>query len=72
MMFSDVFQYLIVGLIVSSALFAAVRAIILTLRGRKTDLNACTGCKLQEFCQKPEKYSVKKCGDKVAQVKNRQ
>lgn len=71
-MFSDVLQYLIAGLIVAAALFAAVRAIILTMRGRKTDLNACAGCKLQEFCQKPEKYSVKKCADKVAQVKNRQ
>ena len=68
----NVVQYLIAGLIVAVALFVAVRAIILTARGRKTDLTACAGCKLQEFCQKPEKNSVKKCGDIVAQVKNQQ
>ena len=72
MMCSDVLQYLIAGLIVAAALFIVVRAIILTVRGRQSDLNACAGCKLQELCQKSEKYSVKKCGDKVAQVKNRQ
>ena len=71
-MTNHVVQYLIVGLIVAAALFAAVRTIVLTVRGKKTELNACASCKIQEFCQKPEKNSVKKCGDKVAQVKNRQ
>ena len=70
--YNNVMQYLIAGLIVVAALYAAVRAIVLTVRGRKSNLTACSGCKLQEFCQKPEKNSVKKCGDKVAQVKNRQ
>ena len=71
-MTNHVMQYLIVGLIVAAALFASVRTIVLTVRGKKTELNACASCKMQEFCQKPEKNSVKKCGDKVAQVKNRQ
>ena len=72
MMNDQVVQYLIVGLIVAAALFAAVRTIILTVRGKKTELNACASCKLQEFCQKPEKNSVKKCGDKVVQIKKQQ
>ena len=72
MNYNNVVQYLVAGLIVAAALVAAVRAILLTVRGRKSNLTACAGCKLQDYCQKPEKNSVKKCGDKVAQVKNRQ
>lgn len=69
---NNVLQYVLVGLVVAAAVVAAVRAIIAALNGRKTKLTACAGCKLQEFCQKPEKNSAKKCADKVAQVKNRQ
>lgn len=70
--YNNVVQYLIAGLIVAAALYAAGRAILLTVRGRKSNLTACSGCKLREYCQKPEKNYVKKCGDKVAQVKKRQ
>ena len=69
---NNVLQYVLVGLVVAAAVVAAVRAIIAALNGRKTKLTACAGCKLQEFCQKPEKNSAKKCADKVAQVKKTQ
>ena len=67
---SETVQYLLVGLIVAVAVLAVIRAIVLALRNRPTSLTACTGCKLKDFCQKPEKNSAKKCADKVAQVKN--
>ncbi len=66
---SDLFQYVLAGVIVAAAVVAAVRAVIRAARMRKTPLSACLGCKLQDVCQKPEKNSAKKCADKVAQVK---
>ena len=69
---SDLVQYMVVGLIVAVAVAAALRSVVRAMRDRKTALTACAGCKLQEFCQKPEKNSAKKCADKVAQVKNTQ
>lgn len=63
-------QYIIAGIIVGFAVFAAVRSFVRTSKSRKTALTACAGCKLQDFCQKPEKNSAKKCDDKVAQVEN--
>ena len=69
---SNVVQYLLAGLIVAAAVFVTVRSIVCAVRGRKTALTACAACKLKDICQKPEKNSVKKCADKVAQVKNPQ
>ena len=69
---SEVLQYVVVGLVVAVAVVAAVRSVVRAMRDRKTTLTACTGCKLQDYCQKPEKFSAKKCADKVAQSKNRQ
>ena len=69
---SEVLQYVVVGLVVAVAVAAAVRSVARTMRDRKTALTACAGCKLQDYCQKPEKNSAKKCADKVAQSKNRQ
>ena len=66
---SAIMQYVLAGLIVALAVVAAVRSIVKAARGRKTTLTACTGCKLKDLCQKPEKNSAKKCADKVAQVK---
>ena len=54
------------------AVMAAVTSFVRAARGQKTTLTACTSCKLKDICQKPEKNSVKKCADKVAQVKNTQ
>ncbi len=71
-MTSTIIQYLLVGVIVAVAVIAAARAVVKTIKNQKTVLNACVGCKLQEFCNKPEKNSVKKCADKVAQVKKPQ
>ena len=68
----DVLQYVLAGLIVAVAVAAAVRSIVRAMKDRKTALTACAGCKLQAYCQKPEKNSAKKCADKVAQSKNRQ
>lgn len=69
---SEVFQYVLVGLIVAAAVIAAVRTVVRTVNDKKTALTACAGCKLKEFCEKPEKNSAKKCADKVAQVKKSQ
>ena len=68
----DVFQYVLVALIVAAAVALAVRALARAARGRKTVLTACASCKLKDVCQKPEKNSAKKCADKVAQVKKAQ
>ena len=68
----DVVQYILVGLIVFAAILAAVRSAMRAARGKKSALTACAACKLKDVCQKPEKNSVKKCADKVAQVKNSQ
>jgi len=65
-------QYVLAGLIVTLAVIAAVRAVVRAANNKKTALTACAGCKLKDFCQKPEKNSAKKCADKVAQVKNTQ
>ena len=72
MAFYNVMQYILVGLAIAVAILAAVRALSAALGNRETKLTACAGCKLQEFCKKPEKNSVKKCADKVAQVKKQQ
>ena len=71
-MMGEILQYVLAGLIVVLAIVAAVRSVVRAMRDRKTALTACAGCKLQDYCQKPEKNSAKKCADKVAQVKNRQ
>jgi len=65
-------QYVLASLIVALAVIAAVRAVVRAANNKKTALTACAGCKLKDFCQKPEKNSAKKCADKVAQVKNTQ
>ena len=67
-----ILQYIIVGLLVAAAVVAAVRSFIRAARGKKSVITACTSCKLRGVCQKPEKNSVKKCADKVAQVKKPQ
>ena len=69
---SDLVQYVVVGLIVAVAVAATINSVVRAMRDRRTTLTACAGCKLQEFCQKPENNSAKKCADKVAQVKNTQ
>ncbi len=66
---NDVVQFILAGLIVVLAVAAVVRSVVNAARGRETSLTACSGCKLREICQKPEKNSAKKCADKVAQVK---
>ena len=65
-------QYLLAGIIVAFAVAATVRTIVLSFRNKQSPLSACTGCKLKDVCQKPEKNSAKKCADKVAQVKKSQ
>ena len=69
---NDVVQYILAGLIVAAAIVAAVRSVIRAASHRKSALTACAACKLKDACQKPEKNSVKKCADKVAQVKKTQ
>ena len=65
-------QYVLAGLIVAAAVVAAVRSAMRAMRSKKSALTACAACKLKDVCQKPEKNSVKKCADKVAQVKKPQ
>ncbi len=69
---SETVQYVLAGAIVAVALFAAVRAVWRAANDKKSALTACAACKLKDICQKPEKNSVKKCADKVAQVKKPQ
>ena len=65
----DIVQYVLAAIIVVGAVVAVVRSMVLSVKGKKTSMAACTGCKLQDICQRPEKNSAKKCADKVAQVK---
>ena len=65
---SETVQYILAAVIVTAAVYAVARAVVRAARHEKTALTACSGCKLQEFCQRPEKNSVKKCADKVARV----
>ncbi len=65
----DIFQYVLVVLIVAAAGVYTVRALARAAQNKKTALTACGSCKLKDVCQKPEKNSAKKCADKVAQVK---
>ena len=71
-MSGNVAQYIIVGLIVTTAVVVAVRSAVSAARNKKSALTACAACKLKDFCQKPEKNSAKKCADKVAQLKKPQ
>ena len=68
-MSGDWFQYVLAGLIVAAAVAAAVRAVVRAASNKKSALTACAACKLKDVCQNPEKNSLKKCADKVAQVK---
>ena len=68
----DIIQYVLAGLIVAAAVVAAMRSALRAMRSKKSVLTACAACKLKDVCQKPEKNSVKKCADKVAQVKKPQ
>lgn len=69
---NNITQCLLVSAIVLVAVAAVVRSIVRAVKGQRTALTACTGCKLKDVCQKPEKNSAKKCADKVAQVKKSQ
>ena len=69
---SSIVQYLLVGLIVSVAVWAAIRSVMRAANNRKSALTACAACKLKDVCRKPEKNSAKKCADKVAHVKKPQ
>ena len=66
---SETVQYVLVIIIVAAAVIASVRAIVRSSHNKKSALTACAACKLKDICQKPEKNSLKKCADKVAQVK---
>lgn len=68
-MIYDIFQYVLVALIVVAAGVFTVRALARAAQNKKTVLTACNSCKLKDVCQKPEKNSAKKCADKVAQLK---
>ena len=68
-MMYNVFQYVLVALIVTAAGLFTVRTLARAAQNKKTALTACGSCKLKDVCQKPEKNSTKKCADKVAQVK---
>ena len=68
----DIFQYVLVALIVVAAVALTARAVVRAAQNKKTALTACGSCKLKDICQKPEKNFTKKCADKVAQVKKTQ
>ena len=69
---SHTIQYVLAAVIVAAAVFASVRSIVRAARNKDSAITACAACKLKDVCQKPEKNSLKKCADKVAQVKNQQ
>ena len=71
-MSSELVQQILAGLIVAAAVAATVRSVYRAVNERKSALTACATCKLKDVCQKSEKNSAKKCGDKVAQVKKQQ
>lgn len=66
---SHTIQYVLAAFIVAAAVFASVRSIVRAARNKDSAITACAACKLKDVCQKPEKNSLKKCADKVAQVK---
>ncbi len=66
---NEAIQYVLAAIIVAAAVIASVRAIVRAVRNKTSPLTACAACKLKDVCQRPEKNSLKKCADKVAQVK---
>ena len=66
---SHTIQYVLAAAIVAAAVFASVRSIVRAAQNKDSAITACAACKLKDVCQKPEKNSLKKCADKVAQVK---
>ena len=66
---SHTIQYVLAAVIVAAAVFASVRSSVRAARNKDSVITACAACKLKDVCQKPEKNSLKKCADKVAQVK---
>ena len=69
---NELVQYVLAGVIVLAAVLVTVRSVIRSIRGKKSSLTACASCKSRDCCQRPEKNSIKKCADKVAQVKKLQ
>lgn len=59
-----VIQYVLAGIIIAAAVFAAIRTVYRTVREKKTVLNTCAGCKLQSVCNKPEKINNTACDSK--------
>lgn len=60
MRMNEVVQYILAGIIVIAAVVAVVRSIICAARGCKTNLTACSGCKLQGICGKSgQRFNIK-------------
>lgn len=56
-------QTIIALLIVAAAVGVAVRSVYRTLRGRKTQLNPCSSCKLREQCSHVGQHSEQHCDE---------
>lgn len=49
---SDIWQYIIVAIIVALAFVLAIRSIYRAITHKKSALNPCSRCKLKESCDK--------------------
>ncbi len=68
---NEIIQYTLAGIIIATAVFAALRTVYRTVREKKTVLNNCAGCKLQSCCKKPERVSNRACHDKENGIKGK-
>lgn len=51
---SDIWQYIIVGIVVVVAFALAIRSIYRAITHKKSALNPCNDCKLKDSCNKKE------------------
>ena len=56
-------QYVIISVIVAAAVVVAIRGVYRTLRGRKTQLNPCSSCKLREQCSHAGQHAAQCCDE---------
>lgn len=57
---SNLVQYIIVGVVVATAVTLAIRSIYRLITHKKSALNPCDSCKLKDACNKKNEQSLKK------------
>lgn len=64
---SELMQYIIVGIVVSIAVYLAIRSIYRLITHKKSALNPCESCKLKDACSKTKYQNDNKDCDSFVQ-----